>query len=326
MLTKRENLKEVITGGNPDRFVKQYEAFEMIIQTPITRLKPPVGGQIVNEWGVTVRWPEGQLGAFPVHDEEHKLLKDVTKWREVIKPPNVVHPEEEWKEVQDHIATIDRKDKFVTVFIAPGIFEHLHYFMGMEDALMNFYEEPESMKELIDFLVEWELKLADEFIKHLKPDAIFHHDDWGSQTNSFVSPATFEEFILPAYKKIYGYYKENGVELIIHHNDSYSANLVPYMIDMGIDIWQGVMTTNNMPELIEKYGEKISFMGDLDSGVIDFPEWSKEIIDREVERACTNCGKLYFIPCLTQGLGISSFPGVYDEVSKSIDEMSKKMF
>ena len=53
----------------------------------------------------------------------------------------------------------------------------------------------------------------------------------------------FEEFLLPAYKDIYGCYKENGVELIVHHSDSYAATLVPYMIEMGIDIWQGVMTT-----------------------------------------------------------------------------------
>ncbi|MBF7096990.1 uroporphyrinogen decarboxylase family protein [Alkalibacter mobilis] len=326
MLTIRENLLETIKGGNPDRFVKQYEFMEMIMNTPITRLKPPIGGQIVNEWGITVRWPEGQIGAFPVHDEEHKLLKDVTKWKEVIKAPNIVHPAEDWKAAQETVAAIDRNEKFVTIFVAPGIFEHLHYFMGMEDAMMNFYEEPEAMHEIIDFLVEWEIKLADEFIKYLKPDALFHHDDWGSQINSFMAPEMFEEFIVPAYKKIYGHWKSNGVELIVHHNDSFSANLVPFMIDMGIDIWQGVVTTNNTPELIKKYGGKISFMGDIDSGVVDFPDWKKEIIVKEVERACKNCGKHYFIPCATQGGPGSSFPGVYDAIDEEIDRMSKELF
>ena len=51
MLSIRENLMETIKGGNPDRFVKQYEFLELIMNTPITRLKPPIGGQIVNEWG-----------------------------------------------------------------------------------------------------------------------------------------------------------------------------------------------------------------------------------------------------------------------------------
>jgi len=41
------------------------------------------------------------------------------------------------------------------------------------------------------------------------------------------------------------------------------------MIDLGIDVFQGCMTTNNVPELVKKYGGKISFMGDLDNGVLD---------------------------------------------------------
>jgi uroporphyrinogen-III decarboxylase len=326
MLTKRQNLVEVMKGGNPDRFVKQYEAIAMIMKTPISRLKPPIGGEIKNEWGVTLRWPEGQLGAFPVHTQDLKVVKDITKWRDTVKAPNLIYPEEAWEEAKAFVAQINRKEQFATIFVAPGIFEHLHYLMGMEDALMNFYEEPEAMHELIDYLVDFELGLAKEFIEHLHPDALFHHDDWGSQKNSFMSPEMFKEFILPAYKKIYGFYKANGVGMIVHHSDSYAANLVPFMIEMGVDIWQGVMTTNNTPELIKKYGGQITFMGDIDSGVIDFPGWTRENIAEHVERACRTCGKLYFVPGASQGLGVSSFPGVYEVTDEEIDRMSKVMF
>ncbi|MDD3306900.1 MAG: uroporphyrinogen decarboxylase family protein [Acetobacterium sp.] len=326
MLTKRQNLVEVMKGGNPDRFVKQYEAFAMMMKTPITRIKPPVGGEIVNEWGVTIRWPEGQLGAFPVHDEEHIVIKDITKWQDYVKAPSVEQPEEKWAIAIAEAAAVDRNDQYVTVFVAPGIFEQVHYLMSMEEALMAYYEEPEAMHELIDYIVEFELKLAKEFVDHLHPDAVFHHDDWGSQINSFISPEMFNEFFVPAYKKIYGYYKDNGVELIIHHSDSYGANLVPSMIEMGIDIWQGVMTTNNVPELIKQYGGKITFMGDIDSGVIDFPGWTQENIAEKVETACRRCGKLYFIPGASQGLNVSSFPGVYEATDEEIDRMTKEMF
>jgi len=326
MLTKRQNLVEVMKGGNPDRFVKQYEAFAMMMKTPITRIKPPIGGEIVNEWGVTVRWPKGQLGAFPVHDPEHIVIKDITKWRDVVKMPSVECSEESWAIAIKEAEAVDRNDQYVTVFVAPGIFEMTHYLMSMEEALMAYYEEPEAMHELIDYIVEFELKLAKEFIDHLHPDALFHHDDWGSQINSFISPAMFKEFFEPAYKKIYGYYKDNGVELIIHHSDSYAANLVPAMLEMGIDIWQGVMTTNKVPELIKQYGGKITFMGDIDSGVIDFPGWTREIIAENVERACKECGKLYFIPGASQGLNVSSFPGVYEATDEEIDRMTSLMF
>ena len=34
MLTKRQNMLEVIRGGNPDRFVKQYEGLTFVLNTP----------------------------------------------------------------------------------------------------------------------------------------------------------------------------------------------------------------------------------------------------------------------------------------------------
>jgi uroporphyrinogen-III decarboxylase len=316
---------ETIKGGKPDRFVNQYEFMNLIMEAPLGTMAGP-GQTIKNEWGITFSWPEGQLGGFPVHDEKHLVLKDITNWRKYVKAPTVQTSNEAWAAAIEHADSVDRNEEFVTGFVAPGLFEMTHHLMSMEEALIALYEEPEKMHELIDYLMDHELEYAKVMIEKIKPDCIFHHDDWGSQKSSFISPEMFEEFYLPRYKKIYGFYKDNGVELIVHHSDSYAANLVPYMVDMGIDIWQGVMTTNNTPELIKEYGGKISFMGDVDSGVVDFPGWTREILEREIERACKNCGKHYFIPNLTQGLNFSSFPGVYETASEVIDEMSKKMF
>ena len=46
----------------------------------------------------------------------------------------------------------------------------------------------------------------------------------------------------------------------------------------------------------------------------------------EVRRACDECGKLYFIPNASQGLPMSTFPGVYEATTKYIDQMSAEMF
>lgn len=325
MLTKRQNLLETIKGGNPDRFVKQYEFMNIIMEAPMGPMVGP-GQTLKNAWGITFTWPEGQLGGFPIHDDEHKVLKDITKWREYVKAPAVETSDEAWAAAVAHANAVDRNEEFVTAFVAPGIFEMTHHLMSMEDALMALYEEPEDMHDLIDYLVEYELAYAEEMISRLHPDCIFHHDDWGSQRSSFVSPEMFAEFFVPAYKKIYGFYKDNGVELIVHHSDSYAANLVPAMIEMGIDIWQGVMTTNDIPKMIKEYGGKITFMGGVHSGVIDHPEWTKEQIDAEFARACHESGKHYFIPGACQGLPVSSFPGVYEACDEAIEKMSKEMF
>lgn len=325
MLTKKQNLIETMSGGKPDRFVKQFEFMELIMEAP-RDYRPAPGGTCKSKWGITFTWPEGQLGVFPLHDAEHKVLKDITDWRKYVHAPEIDTSEEAWAAAVDHAERVDRNDRYVAGIYLSGVFEMTHHLMGLEAAMMAFYEEPEAMHELIDYITEYELAYAKILVEKIHPDCIFHHDDWGSQKSSFISPKMFNEFFVPAYKKIYGFYKANGVELVVHHNDSYSANLVPYMIEMGMDIWQGVMTTNNTPELIKKYGGQLTFMGDIDSGIVDFPGWTPEIVARETERACRNCGKLYFIPNLTQGLHVSSFPGVYEEVNKVIDKLSKEMF
>lgn len=328
MLTKRENLLETIRGGNPDRFVNQYEYLNLVYDpTILTALgNCPRGESAMNGWGVMIRFPENVPGPFPDTSDEFKVIKDVANWRDYVKAPEIKFPEEEWAPFVAAAEAVDRKDQFVAPFAAPGIFEKLHYLMGMEEAMMAFYEEPEAMHELVDFLTEYEISAAKEVIAHLHPDALFHHDDWGSQISSFLSPEMFGEFIAPAYKKIYSFWKANGVELIVHHSDSYAANLVPHMIDCGIDIWQGVMSTNNVPELIEKYGGQISFHAGIDNGKVDRIDWTKENIMKEVEEQCMACGKLYYIPGTTMGGPESTYPGVYDAVSEAIDNMSKKMF
>jgi hypothetical protein len=98
------------------------------------------------------------------------------------------------------------------------------------------------------------------------------------------------------------------------------------MIDMGIDIWQGCVSTNNVPELVREYGGQISFMGDIDNGVVDCENWTPELVTKEVRRACEGSGKLYFIPCLAAGGPGSTYPGVYEAVSAEIDKMSKELF
>ena len=329
MLTKRQNLLETIHGGNPDRFVNQYEFLHILMSDPYNLTDPfPEYGQknIVNAWGVTLSWPEGTPGAFPVHDAGHKVLEDIGEWREQVKAPNLIFSDAEWEEAVREAESVDRNELFLAPFIAPGIFERLHYLMGMEDALINFYEEPEEMKELIKYLTEWELQYAETLCSRLHPDALFHHDDWGSQISTFISPDMFEEFLLDSYKEIYGYYKSHGVQLIVHHSDSYAATLVPFMIEMGVDIWQGVMTENNITELIRKYGGQISFMGGINSASVDHPGWTREEVKTQVKRACREYGKYYYIPSASQGLPMSTFEGVYEALTEEIAAAGKEMF
>ena len=328
VLTKRQNLLETIRGGAPDRFVNQFEFIAMPNKDPFNVSNPALrpGGEVIDLWGIKWIWPEGTPGGFPVYDAENVVVRDVTKWRERLKLPDLSFAGELWADAEKAYARIDRNEVFAGFVMFPGLFEFTHSIMGMERALINFYEEPESMHEIIEAQTNWECSYVEMLAEHCHPDAVLHHDDWGSQISTFMSPQMFGDFFLEPYKRLYECYRDNGFELIVHHSDSYAATLVPYMIEMGVDIWQGAMKTNDIPGLISKYGSKLSIMAGVDTADVDKPGWTQEDVEKAVRWACEECGGKYFIPCQTQGEAGSTFEGVYDAISAEIDKMSKKMF
>ena len=199
MLTKRQNLLETIRGGHPDRFVNQYEFMHIIYGSPFFDLhNGPILEEgvlnAVNGWGITFSWPKGTPGDFPVHDEEHLVLKDVTEWRKYVHAPSLDYPDSEWEPYIKEAESVDRNEYFVTSVMFPGLFEQCHHLQEIQNALINFYEEPECTHELIEYLTEWELQYAEKICKYIKPDAIFHHDDWGSQTSTFISRICLKNF------------------------------------------------------------------------------------------------------------------------------------
>ena len=328
MLTKRENLLETIHGGHPDRFVNQFEPFALQFMTPreVRFPEPEYGGEPVKNWfGVTTCWKEGTPGSFPLYGDL-QVIKDITHWKDVLEMPDTNYSEEEWAPWVAEAEKVDRNEQFVTYFAWPGIFENMHYLMGMEDCMVNLYEEPEASMELIDFLVQYEMNMADTVCAHIHPDAIYRHDDWGNQISTFMSEEMFREFFLEPTKRVYDYYRSKGVELVVHHNDAYSETLVPEMIEIGIDIWQGALSTNNIPKIIEEYGKDITVMGGIDNGKVDRVDWTPEEVAEETRRICEWCGAKYFIPNMTYGGIGSCYEGVYEAASDEIERLNKVYF
>lgn len=82
MLTAKENMRELIRGGNPDRFVNQYEAVALLMHPYILTQPLLQRGQenVVNGWGVTNSFPANTPGSFPVHTPDKIVVKDIENW------------------------------------------------------------------------------------------------------------------------------------------------------------------------------------------------------------------------------------------------------
>ena len=329
MLSAKENFVKFLNHEESERYANNYEALAlsfmpfMLFGSPLVPKGTPVEKAVPNSWGVYNAFPENTPGGFPVQDDEHLLVKDIECWQDYVKVPSTDFTEEQWAIAKGMYDSTPEDKAVRAVFVAPGVFEQCHHMSRIEEVLIAMYECPDELKSMIDMLVDFELKIAKDICDHWVPEAIFHHDDWGSQKSTFMSAEMFEEFFVDPYKEIYGYYKNHGCELVFHHSDSYGATLVPSMIEMGIDVWQGCMSSNNMPEMVKKYGDKITFMGGFDGAMIDKPDWSAEEIKKCVYEMLDAVGTTNgFIPCIAQGGPGSVFKGVYDELVKAIDDYS----
>ncbi|MCL2200643.1 MAG: uroporphyrinogen decarboxylase [Oscillospiraceae bacterium] len=329
MLTPKENMRETIRGGKPNRFVNQFEAIQ-ILPHPYLMFNPGVekgGPDVVNPWGITTSFPENVPGQFPVHTKEKIVVKDIENWQDYVKAPPLKFTDEQWAICKGIYDSVDGSKSYKATFVAPGLFEQTHHLCEITNALEYYLTNPDEMHDMIKVLKDWELELAEGICTHLKPDAIFHHDDWGSEISTFLRPEMFAEFFLEPYKEIYKYYHDHGVEFIFHHNDAYSATIVPYMIEMGIDVWQGCMASNDVPALIKQYGDKITFMGSIDNKFVDFTGWTQDDVHNVVHRILDEVGDpKYFIPCITQGGPGSLYKGTYKALVDEIDKYNIEKF
>lgn len=325
MMTARENMDAVIKGGKPEHFSNNYEAIQLLFHPFNLHSPSPKKGEenVVDAWGVTNSFPANTPGSFPVHTPDKIVIKDFEDWKEYLRAPSLDFPQSEWDMFKAQYDAVDTAQSYKAAFVAPGLFERMHHCGGMENAMMAFYECEDEVHDLIKYVTEWELRLAEGICRSLKPDAVFHHDDWGSMKSTFMSVSMFEDFFVEPYKEIYKYYHEHGCKYVFHHSDSYCATLVPDMIEMGIDVWQGCTSTNDIPALVKKYGDKITFMGGFDGAMVDREDASAEMIKDLVYKMLDEVGTPKgFIPCIAQGGPGSVYPNVYQWLVDAIDQYS----
>lgn len=320
-MTPKENLLALLHGKKQDAFVNEWEPYGNVFDPLMgATLTAKLGETVKDPWGVTVYWGEDEPGVMPIINEDTKVLKDITEWREYVHAPNLAEMDLDWSAAREQASQIRDQGRLAMSLMATGLFEQSHYLMGFEDTLMNLLMEPEDMHDFLDYLLEYKMTYARLLVENLHPDILLHHDDWGSKTSLFMSPDTWREFFKDRYKRFFDYFHENGV-LIMHHSDSYCEPIVQDMIDIGIDIWQGVLPTIDIPKLQREFGKKIVFMGGIDSA-IDMKDYDETQIREEVRRACREYAPGgSFIPSITYGAAGSIFPGVDDIV---MDEINKQ--
>lgn len=328
MLTEKQNFLETIKkGGKPDRFANCYTAFRPIAGDPVfkfVRGNRIRGTDSYDRWGTFISFPADQPAAIPIVTPENQVVQDIEEWQEYVKVPDLAaNCSGGWEEARANRDAVDRHEHLTMTVMGTGIFEQLHMLMTFEDSLCNLLMYPDEMHELIDVITEYRLQYMKLIVENLHPDAILSHDDWGSENSMMMAPETWREFFKEPYRKLYKYLHDNGV-LVIHHSDSFLEPIVGDMAEIGIDVWQGVLPSNDIVKLNKLLDGRMAMMGGI-SSVIDRADATEEEIRAEVRRCLKDYGGLEnFIPSITYGGPGTIFPHVEPIIIDEINRHNRK--
>lgn len=323
MISPKENFLRLMRNDHPMWLGDPWSCFNSPGYGPLTFDAVTLANGIagpgetgkIDIWGITWDNPAGQPGAIPNVTDTNKALKDIHDWKTAINFDNL--PSELPWDISRQMLSAADPDKLVMVPSFMGMFEFSHYIMGYEDALCNYMTEPDEMYALLSAYADWKIQAARMVIDELHPDIIHSHDDWGSKERMFLPPAVWREIIKPQYERYYGYIKSRGV-LVQHHCDGVANEVCEDMVDLGIDMWQGVLPQNDIKDVIERTGGKICIMGGLDMQKIDFPEAKEEDIRAHIRDVINTYMPLgSFIPCVTSVVPI--FKHVGDIISEELN-------
>lgn len=211
---------------------------------------------------------------FPFMDDlEEKIdrmeeLMDYNMWAGVPVPPGPVSWDEEGLKFLAEGAKRFREktDRAIVGLFGAPIFEGGQQMVRMDNYLMLLAAEPDLAHRFLDKLVSIYLKRLEIYLKAVGPyiDIILFSDDYGMQTGPQISPDMFREFFKPRHRQIWQSAKELAPVKVLLHSCGSITDLLPDMIEAGLDAVNPVQTNCKRMEperLKSEFKGQITFWG-----------------------------------------------------------------
>jgi len=206
-------------------------------------------------FGIEWEWVE-QVGGSMVRPGV-PFMEEIDEWREKIVWPDV--DSWDWEGcAKANNGTYLKPENFNQMWFHTGYFERLIALMEFENALMAIFDEDskEEVHAFFDKLTDLYIDIFQHVVDYF-PDvnAVFFHDDWGSQKETFFSPALVEEMIVPYMKRITEFLHSHNI-FCEFHSCGNNYKQVPNMIKAGWDMWAPQLM-NDCYKIYDDFGDQI---------------------------------------------------------------------
>ncbi|MBQ2749115.1 MAG: methyltransferase [Clostridia bacterium] len=210
-------------------------------------------GEYVDPWGCRFtniqRGVIGEVKAPIVLGEE---------WEDADK----VHiPEEQLSfDVAQVNAECAKSDKFISCGACPRPFEQLQFIRGTAPLYMDLMDPSPGFLAFLEKMHDFYCRLLRKWAE-TDVDTLNFMDDWGSQRALLISPAKWREFFAPMYKDYIDIAHKAGKKIFMH-SDGYTLEILPDLIDMGLDAINTQLFCMDFKDLAQFKG-KITFWGEI---------------------------------------------------------------
>jgi uroporphyrinogen decarboxylase len=197
----------------------------------------------------------------------------------------------------DDIAAIakglyETTDYAISLSIGCNLFEWSQMLFGMENLYLHLGAEKKRLARFLDRLTEHHMAGLSRLLPKVKGfvQVLVVGDDLGMQSGPQLSPAMYRDFFFPRHKKIYEYAKRLSGAHIFMHNCGGVYQLIPDLIEAGVEILNPVQTSAKYMEperLKREFGRDLTFWGggcDTQSVLINgTPEQVRDDVRRRME-------------------------------------------
>ena len=130
--------------------------------------------------------------------------------------------------------------------------------------------EPDFIEEFIKYYSDFTINMLEIILADgIKPDALWYFSDLCYKNGMLFSPVFYRERIMKYHKRVFDFCKSRGMK-IIYHCDGYIGELLPLLIEAGIDCIQPMEARcgNDVRVYKKLYGDRIAFFGNISADIL----------------------------------------------------------
>ena len=147
-----------------------------------------------------------------------------------------------------------------------GLMEAASWMRGMETFFMDLLEDPPVAGAILDEVLQIKLGYWDEVLARAGDviDVVYEADDYGGQKSLLISPAVWRREIKPRLRILCEHIHARTAARIFLHSDGPIREIIPDLIETGIDILNPVQFTlpgMELQRLKADFGRDLTFWG-----------------------------------------------------------------